>query len=145
MAEEIVAGPVDFAFLEFPEQVPTGEAAAELVALVDAGIIRLYDIVAIRRDEGGQVSTFDLGELSGHAETFARFAGARSGLVSDDDVARAGEIMADGTLGVVLVYENAWAGPFVAAARRAGGDLIASARIPAPDLIEALEAAESAG
>jgi hypothetical protein len=45
---------------------------------------------------------------------------------------------------VLLVYENTWAIPFVDAARRAGGEMVATARIPAQDLIAALDALESA-
>ena len=44
-----------------------------------------------------------------------------------------------GKLAVLIVYENTWAVPFVAAAREAGGELIASARIPAPEVMAALD------
>jgi hypothetical protein len=47
-------------------------------------------------------------------------------------------------LDVMIVYEKRWAGPFVAAVRRNGGVLVASERIPAQDLLEALDAAEAA-
>ncbi|MDH3227297.1 MAG: hypothetical protein OEM67_09460 [Thermoleophilia bacterium] len=53
--------------------------------------------------------------------------------------------MEPGTIGVLLVYENAWAVPFVTAARDAAGQLIASARIPAQDVMDVLGAAEAAG
>jgi hypothetical protein len=43
---------------------------------------------------------------------------------------------------VLLVYENTWAAPFVAAAHRAGGQVIASARIPAQEIIDVLAALE---
>ena len=51
--------------------------------------------------------------------------------------------MEPGTLAALIVYENAWARPFVAAARNSGGELIASGRIPATDVMAALEALES--
>ena len=41
------------------------------------------------------------------------------------------------------MYENTWAIPFVAAARESGGELVASGRIPATDVIAALESLES--
>jgi hypothetical protein len=44
----------------------------------------------------------------------------------------------------MIVYENRWAAPFIAAVRRNGGVPIAFERIPAPDVIDALEAAEVA-
>ncbi len=49
-----------------------------------------------------------------------------------------------GKLAVLIVYENAWAVPFVAAAMESGGELIAGARIPAADVMAALDALEAA-
>jgi hypothetical protein len=43
-----------------------------------------------------------------------------------------------------LVYENTWAGPFVTAMRKVGAELVASGRIPADDVIAALDSLESA-
>ena len=51
--------------------------------------------------------------------------------------------MEPGTSAALIVYENSWAVPFVGAVRAAGGELIASARIPAPDVVAALDALES--
>ena len=42
----------------------------------------------------------------------------------------------------MIVYENRWAAPFVAAVRRNGGILIDNQRIPTADLIAALDALE---
>jgi hypothetical protein len=43
----------------------------------------------------------------------------------------------------VLLYENTWAAPMVSALRRQGAEVIASGRIPADDVVAALEALES--
>jgi hypothetical protein len=45
----------------------------------------------------------------------------------------------------VLVYENVWAAPFATAVRRAGGQLVASGRIPVQAILAALDAAEETG
>jgi len=135
-----VPGPIDFVLLEFPDQVPTGRAAAALGDLVDRQIIRLYDIVAIRKTVDGVVSLIEIADVDPNG--FGLFAGGRSGLVDETDVAEAASAMEPGTVAVLLIYENRWAEPFVAAAREAGGQLIASARIPAQDLIEALDGLE---
>ena len=63
----------------------------------------------------------------------------RSGLIGDDDIAEAGEALLSGTAAAVLVYENAWAGPFAAALRRAGGQLVASGRIPVQAILATLD------
>ena len=135
-------GPIDYALLEFPDQDPTGEPAAALADLVEAGIINLYDIIAIRKEIDGNVSGFEIADLGDGTTGFAAFAGARSGLLGDEDVTEAAAAMEPGTIAVLLVYENAWAAPFVAAAAKAGGQLVASARIPAQDIIEMLDALE---
>ena len=111
--------------------------------LVDAGIIRVFDIVAIRKAQDGSVTGFEVTDLTSEgAGSFSTFAGARSGLLGDDDVAEAASAMEPGTVAVLIVYENTWAAPFVAAATRAGGQVIASARIPAQDVMAAIDALE---
>jgi hypothetical protein len=44
----------------------------------------------------------------------------------------------------MIVYENRWAAPFVAAVRRNGGVPVAFERIPAQDVIDALDALDAA-
>ena len=68
----------------------------------------------------------------------------RSGLLTEDDMRRAADTMGPGTLAMLMVYENTWAVPFVAAARDAGGELIAGVRMPTQDVIDALAAIEAA-
>ncbi len=136
-----VHGPVDFVLLEFPRDRLTGEAGAALLDLVQRGVIRLYDLMVISKAEDGSVALLELNDPALPGD-FAGFAGARSGLLGDDDMREAAEAMAPNTVAALIVYENAWAIPFVAAARNSGGDVVASARIPATDLMDALEALE---
>ena len=49
-----------------------------------------------------------------------------------------------GTVAAVLVWENSWAGPFGAAVRRAGGQLVANGRINTQALLAAAETEEGA-
>jgi len=143
---ETQTGPIDFVLLEFPDQEPTGEVAAELMALVDAGIIRIYDILGIRKAADGRFSGFEISDLTAEGPaSFAMFAGARSGLLGEDDIAEAAGALEPGKIAVLLVYENTWAGRFVAAASEASGQMIASARIPAQDILDALDRLEAEG
>ena len=77
-------------------------------------------------------------------EAFASFEGAPSGLLSDEDTEEAAGVLEPGTSAALLVYENRWAGPFAAAVRRSGGQLVASGRIPIQAMLAALDAAEAA-
>lgn len=144
MPDSEVHGPIDFVLLEFPADRVTGAAAQAVMDLVDRGVVRVYDLLVVRKDEDGTVSGVELSDLtSDQVGGFSAFAGARSGLLGDDDARQAAEVMKPGTIAALLVYENAWAVPFVAATRDAGGQLIASARIPAQDVTDALDALET--
>ncbi len=140
MAELTVHGPVDFLLMEFSADRITGAAATEVVDLVDRGIIRVYDIAVLTKDEDGRVALLDLldPEMAA-AGDFVELAWARTGLLEAEDVDDAAAALAPGTLAVLLVYENLWAVPFVAAAREAGGELVAGTRIPAQAVMEALD------
>jgi hypothetical protein len=139
-------GPIDIVVIGYPAGAPmTGEAAPLLVDLVDRGIIRVLDVMFVRKDEDGSFSGFDARDLDADSVgDFAVFEGASSGLLGDEDVATAAEGIEPGTAAVMIVYENRWAAPFVAAVHRNGGVPIAFERIPAQDLIDALDAAEAA-
>src|SRR5262245_57887317 len=136
-----VHGPIDFVLIEFPEDKLTGEASKALLDLVDRGIIRLYDLMVVSKGTDGSVRALEISE-DPDGGGFSYFAGARSGLLGDDDLQEAASAMEPGTVAALIVYENSWAIPFVAAARASGGELIASARIPATDVMEALNSLE---
>ncbi|GAA1799304.1 DUF6325 family protein [Agromyces neolithicus] len=134
-------GPVDFLVLEFPAGQAnfTGEIAEELVRLVDAGTIRVIDLIILTKDDDGGVDAMeleDLGELGPLVELESELAE----LLAAEDVANLSVAMQPGSVAGVLVYENLWAAPFGSAARRAGGQLIANGRIPTQAIIASLEA-----
>jgi len=134
-------GPVDYVVVEFPagQQNFQGEAAAELLRLHDAGIIRVMDLVLIGKGPDGTVMAQELGDLEDMGE-FARLETELAETLAEQDVLRFGEVMAPGSLGAVLVFENLWAAPFGAAVRHAGGQRVANGRIPVQAIIAAIEA-----
>lgn len=138
-----VVGPVDFVLLEFPQDRLTGEASTALADLVESGTIRLYDLMIISKNPDGSVEAMELTDPEAGAGGFAYFAGASSGLIGNDDVQAAADAINPGTVAALIVYENRWAEPFVAAVLNSGGELVASARIPAADIMGALEALET--
>jgi hypothetical protein len=134
-------GPVDYVVVEFPAGASnfTGEMAAELLALVDAGTIRVIDIVILTKDENGvvDVAEFDdvgeLGELQALEAELAE-------LLAEEDIAHLAAAMEPNSTAGVLIWENLWAAPFASAARRSGGQLIANGRIPIQAIIASIEA-----
>jgi hypothetical protein len=137
-------GPVDYVIVEFPAGHSnfTGEMAKELVALVDAGTIRVIDILILVKDEDGTVEALELSDIEELGELQA-LETELAELLAADDVAHLAAAMDPGTVAGVLVYENIWAAPFASAARRAGGQLIANGRIPIQAIIASIEADEA--
>ena len=68
----------------------------------------------------------------------------RPACLGDEDAATASEAIEPGSAAALIVYENRWAAPFAAAVRRNGGVMVDNQRIPAQDLMDALDAAEAA-
>jgi Family of unknown function (DUF6325) len=145
-AHEAEFGPVDIAVIGYPADAPmTGEAIPLLLDLVDRGVIRVLDVMFVTKNEDGSFSGFDARDLSSKGVgDFAVFEGASSGMLGDEDGEKAAEAIEPGSAAVVLVYENSWAGPFIAAVRRNGGVPIAFERIPAQDVMDAIDALDAA-
>lgn len=136
-------GPIDYVLVEWPGRQPTGEAMPHLIDLVDRGLIRILDLAFVAKGEDGDIAGLEIADLGDSGAEFAVFAGASSGLLSDDDLTEAGGALEPGTSAALLVYENRWAAPFAAAVRRSGGQLVASGRIPVQDVLDALDAVEA--
>jgi len=144
MTDVTEMGPVDYLVVEFPGNRMTGEGLPLLVDLVDRGLIRVLDLVFVKKEEDGAVTAIQIADLDGDGQLdLAVFEGASSGLLGDDDLADAGGVLEPGSSAGVLVYENIWAAPFAAALRRGGGQLVASGRIPIQALLDAVDSAES--
>ncbi len=134
-------GPVDYLIVEFPaeSQSFTGEGAAELVKLHDAGIIRIMDILILAKAADGTVEAMELSDLPDLGE-MQRIEAQLAQTLAEEDVEHLAAAMDPGSVAGVLIYENLWAAPFASAMRRAGGQLIANGRIPIQALIAAVEA-----
>jgi hypothetical protein len=137
-------GPIDYLVVEFPGSRMTGEGLPLLVDLVDRGIIRILDLMFVKKDLDGSMKGMAITDLD-HDGTLdlAVFEGASSGLLDDDDIADAGGALDPGSSAGILVYENVWAAPFATALRRGGAQLVASGRIPVQALLAAIDAAEA--
>ena len=137
-------GPVDYLVVEFPPGAAnfTGEMAAEIARLVDSNLIRVLDLLILQKDAGGTVEALEIDDLE-QVDELRVVETQLAELLAEEDVVRLAAAMEAGTVAGVLVWENLWAAPFASAARRAGGQLIASGRIPIQAILASLEADES--
>lgn len=146
-SEEQDLGPVDIVVIGYPPDAPqTGEAIPLFIDLVDRGIIRVLDVLLVRKDLDGTISGLEITDLDGDGvNDLVVFEGARTGLLGDEDAATAGEVLDPGATAVLICFENTWAAPFASAVRRNGGQVLAFERVGAQDLLDAAEALGEAG
>jgi fructosamine-3-kinase len=140
-------GPIDYLVVEFPAGKAdfSGAMAEQLKALVEAGTIRVLDLLIITKDADGEVDAFEVHEFEDGDAGILRELGAEyAELLSEEDVGYIAEALEPGTVAAALVWENTWAAPFAASIRHSGGQLVASGRIPMQAILAALEADEEA-
>ena len=134
-------GPVDYLVVEFPAGASsfTGEMAAELIALSDAGTIRVIDVLILTKNEDGSVDAAELSDIDELGE-LQKLETELAELLAEEDVLHLAAAMEPGTVAGVLIWENLWAAPFASAVRRSGGQLVADGRIPIQAIIASIAA-----
>ena len=138
-----VLGPVDYLVVEFPADKAnfSGEMAAELKSLVDRELVRVLDLVIVRKEADGSVEAAELADVDeSNVGELLSLEGDLAMLLAEEDVMEIGKALEPGSIAAVLVYENSWAGPFASSVRRSGGQLVASGRVPTQALLAAIEA-----
>src|SRR5579871_3901515 len=118
-------GPVDYLVVEFPHRKVPGDGLPIFVDLVDRGIIRVLDLMFIRKEDDGSVRRVAVAELG---PDLAVFEGASSGMLEDADIDEVAAAINQDSAACILVYENRWAAPLARAMRVGGGQLVASER-----------------
>jgi hypothetical protein len=122
--------------LGFDEPSFSGRVMAELERLREAGVVRLVDVLLVRRDEDGSFDTLPPppGTMPGSGRLAADILGRTDASVPDDD---AGWSLADavqpGGVAAVALLEHVWAGPLVDAIGAAGGRALGEGWLSAED------------
>jgi len=160
-------GPVEVLVIGFGEDAEfKGEALAELKRLRDADIVRLIDLLFVRKNADGSVDKIEIsdddelmklgavagalvgfgaaGEEGAEVGALAGAAAMADGTLYDEQEAWfIADAIPEGTAAAIAVIEHSWAIPLRDAVRRAGGIALADEWIHPLDLIAAgVEAAE---
>jgi hypothetical protein len=136
-------GPVDWIVVEFPGSKFNGQIAPALLDLVERDLVRVLDLLVLKKDADGSLEAFELSDLDeGEIGGLREYESELAMLLSEEDVTSLAAAIEPGSSAGVLVWENTWAAPFASAVRRSGGQLVASGRIPIQALLAAVEADE---
>lgn len=134
-------GPVEMIVLGFPENKFSGKIAPALERLVEAGQIRVIDLVFVGKNNDGEVVAIELSDVDNDTRVaFEPVIETLTGLISDEDVEDLAEELPPNSSAAILLFEHTWAGEFADAVSDAGGVLVTSIRIPR-EVVEAVEAA----
>src|SRR6476619_6213342 len=138
-------GPVDWIVVEFPGSKFNGEIAPALLDLVERDLVRVLDLLILKKDADGSLEAFEISDLDeSEIGELRSYESELAMLLSEDDVTAVAAAVEPGTSAAVLVWENAWAAPFASAVRHSGGQLVASGRIPVQAILAAIEADDEA-
>ena len=136
-------GPVDWIVVEFPGSRFNGQIAPALLDLVERDLVRVLDLLVLKKDADGSLEAFELSDLDeGEIGELRTYESELAMLLSEEDVTSLAAAIEPGSSAGVLVWENTWAAPFASAVRRSGGQLVASGRIPIQAMLAAIEADE---
>jgi Family of unknown function (DUF6325) len=136
-------GPISYLIVEFPGNKMTGEGMPILLDLVDQGLIRIFDLLFVTREDDGSLRVVELRDLDLDGQIdVAIFEGASSGLLDDSDLADAASVIEPGSSAAILLFENRWARSFTHALRRGGAELVAAGYVPLDAIAASLDAAE---
>jgi uncharacterized membrane protein len=140
-------GPVEMLAVSFPGSQFKGEILPELADLADRGLIRVIDLVVVAKDEDGTIHELEINDMDPEVlGALGRATGDvdREGLLGEDDLDLAAEMLEPGNAAALLVWEDVWAAPIASAIRNAGGIVLAHERVP-HEVVEEVAAAINAG
>lgn len=155
-------GPMQILVVGFGEDADfRGEVLEELTRLREHDIARVVDLIAVAKDESGEVTAVETSDLTmDEATQLGALAGALIGLGADgeegaeagaalgavaaeegatllgDDVWYVADAIPPGTVAAVAIIEHRWAIPLRDAIQRAGGVNLADAWLHPSDLVE---------
>jgi Family of unknown function (DUF6325) len=133
-------GPLEFLVVGFKEDRFDGSISAEIERIVEAGIIRIVDIVFVAKSGAGATMIVEIDQKDDpRFASFQRLLADTKALFTPEDLERLADSLPPGTAGLVLLFEHRWAEDIKEAMAKRGGFLVARSVIP-PEVLEDLSA-----
>ena len=133
-------GPIDFVALEFKGNQFKGEIFPELMKLVNDGVVRVIDIIVVKKDADGNVTHQEIQETDQSVlAVFNPLKAEINGMIQVEDIEMIGEKLENNCTAALLMFENLWAVNFVKAVENANGRSVMHVRIPQEVVVETME------
>ena len=133
-------GAIDFIAVGFKDSNFNSEIAANLLELVEQGIVRIIDLVVVVKDPNGEVSALEVEQID--ASTLAIFEPLQdgiTGMATEQDIELVGQMLENDSRAAIVMFENLWAVRLKDAILRGGGRLLMHERIPDEVVLEVVE------
>ena len=133
-------GPIDFVALEFKGNQFKGEIFPEILNLVNNGVVRIIDMIVVKKAADGTVSHQEMQETDKNVlAVFDPLKAEINGMIQVEDIEMIGEKLEPNSTAAVLLFENLWAVKFVQAVENANGRAVMHVRIPHEVVVETME------
>jgi len=134
-----VTGPIDYLVLEFPADPAVGDGLTLLIDLIDKAVVRLLDLVFVRKERDGSLIRLAITDLDGDGNVdLAIFEGDCADLLDPNGADDVSAALPPGGAAAIVIYENRWSEELAPALRRGGAQIVASGRLRYPDIVAAL-------
>ncbi len=134
-------GPLEYVMVAFEGNRFSGRILSELRAAQEKGIIRVIDLLVIKKDEQGNVMTQELSDLSEEeARPFGFLAGKLLSIFEPDDVEVTASQMPNNSAAGLLLLEDRWAIPLIKEAILSAGAVARAGGLVAPEVVQMIEA-----
>jgi uncharacterized membrane protein len=139
----VAFGPIEMLMIRFPGDQISDDLVPAMTELVNEGLVHIVDLLFIRKDAGGSVAVFELGDLTPDlADQYAPLLTDVTELLNQEDAYELAESLENGSSAGIMLFENVWATRFAQAVRASNGEVLLSQRIP-NNVIEEVIAATS--
>ncbi|WP_291050071.1 DUF6325 family protein [Herbiconiux sp.] len=136
---EFSYGPVELILVGFDGERPGPEIVDALRDVIDAGTVRLLDLLFVTRSPEGALTVLEL-EDAGDAIGLGEVVLEATGLASFEDIEELAAEIPAGSSAALLVIELAWAKNLASKLAAGHGAVLSTERIPAPVVNEVLAA-----
>jgi hypothetical protein len=124
-------GPVDVYIIGFPGNQFSGEIVPAILEQVEAGVIRVVDVLFVSKDADGNVAVLTIEDLGPDGASFAELDVFSAGALNEEDADEVADDIPLNSSALLIAFENTWMQGLVGAFARAGAVPIDQVRIPA--------------
>jgi uncharacterized membrane protein len=137
----VAFGPIEMLMIRFPGDQISNDLVPAMTELVQGGLVRIVDLLFIRKDAEGSVTVFELGDLTPDlAGQYAPLLTEITELLNEEDAHELAASLENGSSAGIMLFENAWATRFAQAVRASNGEVLLSQRIPTSVIEEVVAA-----